>query len=198
MTSSYGTFSAYESIAPYRLYLDLSLDDKEFNSGIINPLYYTENTNNNKIINNINDNTTYNIMSNNENLSEFKKFIDIYKFKNFLTGDFTLFIPINNFINDLFNTIKSTQIEPLNILKYHMIEYIITPMQMFNKKLKFQTKLRNNFFMVDGDNNNLKIRKRDTGDMNNIKYINNKILQSIKTDNGYIYIIEKPLIPYIY
>ena len=40
-----GTFNGYESIAPYRLYLDLSWDDVEFQTLLLNPEFITETSN---------------------------------------------------------------------------------------------------------------------------------------------------------
>ena len=46
MTSFIGASnSGYESISPYRLYLDLNTNDVEFNSGLISPLSFVDEKN---------------------------------------------------------------------------------------------------------------------------------------------------------
>lgn len=191
------TVSAYEAISPYRLYLDLSSDDKEFSSNIKNPLVYSEESTSlydyNPIKNfNPSPNTsTYGIIRQYQNTSIFKIFIDKFNLITQMNGDFTLFVPINQMMDIIDNKLKNTPLEALDIFNYHKLNYIIEPVQLINRIIRLQTKLRNQYITVS----NMKIISEAGGMKDNNP---NKILQSIKTDNGYIYIIERPLIPYIY
>jgi hypothetical protein len=86
------------------------------------------------------------------------------------------------------NALKNTVLEPSDILKYHSLDYILTPVELLDRKLRLQTKLRQQYFITDGPN----IIDEFTNTTPN------KILTTIKTVNGYIYIIENPLIPYVF
>jgi uncharacterized surface protein with fasciclin (FAS1) repeats len=199
-----GTNNGYESISDYRLYLDLSLTDKEFNTNLYTPSYFTEMSNNVNMYNtyptlgNFSNpvNTVYTELYKNNN-----KFIELIDgifpdlAKKHLNGNvdnqITAFIPVNGIegLNDVF---KSGNYRVENILKYHIIDYYILPVQLFNKINKIYTKYDNQYIIIGGTNNELFILNRE-----NSKY-KNKILKTLKVDNGIIYFIDKPLIPYLY
>lgn len=191
------TLSGYEAISPYRLYLDLSMDDQEFSSGAKTPLAYSEQSVNESPYNGIKyfhpspDTSTYGIIRQRGDLQKFKTFIDIFNLKHQMNDDYTLFVPVDKMMNIIDNALGSTPLEALDIFNYHKLNYIVLPVQLFNKTIRLQTKLRNQYITCE----NMKIISEYGG----IKDDNpNKVLQSIKTDNGYIYIIERPLIPYVY
>jgi hypothetical protein len=191
------TVSAYEAISPYRLYLDLSSDDRDFSSNVKNPLVYSEESTSLSTYNSIKnfhpspDTSTYGIIRQFQNASIFKIFIDKFNLTSQMNGDFTLFVPINQMMDIINDKLKNTPLEALDIFNYHKLNYIIEPVQLINRIIRLQTKLRNQYITVS----NMKIISEAGGIKDNNP---NKILQSIKTDNGYIYIIERPLIPYIY
>ena len=216
MTTFHGTtFNQYQAIAPYRLYLDLSMDDREYATNYRNPLFITENSfsedyNNIKTFNTKEETSSYGVISKLENTQGFKTFIDKYNLKEYLNGDFTLFVPINDNIQDLYNIYENqdeikeneyrpqwftkgfhtSKTEPSDVLKYHMLDFVLTPVELLDRKYRLQTKLRNQYFTT---NNASIVTGTVKGDKNP-----NKIVQTLKTDNGWIYLIEKPLIPYYY
>jgi len=199
MSSFHGsTLSGYEGISPYRLYLDVSMDDRDFVGGAKNPLVYSENSIGMENFNPVRvfkpqpETSTYGMMLGNTSTQLFCKFIETYNLQRQLSGDFTLFVPINNFMNIINDKLQSSRLEPLDIFNYHKLDYVLFPIQLFGKKIRLETKLRNQYILT----NDMSIMDDNTGvDSGKIP---NRILQSIKSDNGYIYIIEKPLIPYFY
>ena len=206
------TFSGYESIAPYRSYLDLSMDDIDFSSNVRNPLMYSEKSsekcgNEYTVIKDFQprmDSSTYGFLRRLPNTQKFLNFVENYDLFRYMKDDFTLFIPVNPIAKDgsvgelstILNTIRFTPLNALDILNFHKLNYIIEPVELFNRKLKLQSNLKNQYILTDdtsiGNGKSLQI-VTDTSTDNP-----NKILQSIKTDNGYIYLIERPLIPYVY
>ena len=202
-----GTNNGYESISDYRLYLDLSYNDKEFNSDLYTPSYFTELSNNYTTYNksyptlgNFSNpkKTIYNELSTNNNL--FINLIDgIFPnlckqyLNNSVNNQITAFIPVN--IDNLENVFKNGNYRIENILKYHLIDYYILPVQLFNKINKIYTKFNNQYITIGGTNDELFILNPDN--VNN-KLYKNKILKTTKLDNGIIYYIDKPLIPYLY
>lgn len=185
------TFTGYESISPYRLYLDLSNDDREFTSGVQNPLVYSDGsyTQYSKIPNFTpsSDTSTYGTIRLDSRIQEFRNFIDNYSLTYYMNDDFTLFVPIDLNMNTIYDKLKTSPLTALDIFNYHKLDYVLLPVQIFNRKINLQTKLRNQYILVD----NTCIIDPQTN-------VRNRILASIKTDNGYIYIVEKPLIPYVY
>lgn len=188
MSSVQGTLSGYESISKYRLYMDLSYDDKEFSSGLINPVSYSDLVRyekiNNKLIKENND--TYKYLSRGN--YDFLKFIDKYNLVEYMNGDYTLFIPLDG-VDKLFDLVENEGVSPIDIFNYHKLNYVLLPIQIIDKTLRLQTKLKGQYITC----NNLNI-VREYGGM--VDKNPNKILQSIQTDNGFIYFIQRVLIPY--
>jgi uncharacterized surface protein with fasciclin (FAS1) repeats len=201
------TNNGYEAISDYRLYLDLSLNDKEFNSNLYTPTYFTELSNSYTTypqtyptLGNFSNpiNTIYNELSTTNN--EFVKLIDGI-FPNLckkhlnenVNNQITAFIPVN--INNLTEVFKTGNYRIENILKYHLVDYYILPVQLFNKINKIYTKYDNQYITIGGTSEELYILNPDN--INN-KLYKNKILKTTKVDNGIIYYIDRPLIPYLY
>lgn len=190
------TFSGYESISPYRSYLDLSMDDVEFTSNKRNPLFFSEisaekcgNEYSRVDSFQVKPNTSsYGIIRNLSNVQNFKTFIDSYDLQHYMKDDFTLFIPIDNNDSTIIDTLRYSPLNALDIFNYHKLNYVIEPVELFDRKIRLQTKLRNQYILTNGMSIITETSKKNP----------NKILQSIKTDNGYIYLIEQPLIPYVY
>ena len=191
------TFTGYESISPYRLYLDLSMDDREFTSGVKNPLVYSEESTNISLYSTLSfmnsqptnggDTSTYGMIRNDNRIQQFREFIDKYDLQYYMNGDFTLFVPVDKLMGIIDDKLQTTSLNALDIFNYHKLDYVLLPIQIFDRKIRLQTKLRNQYILVS----NTSIIS-ETSDRNP-----NRILSSIKTDNGYIYIIEQPLIPYV-
>lgn len=186
--------SAYESIAPYRLYLDLGTDDIEFVSGKRSAIALNEdNLHKPKPqetpIEDVLTLATHDILTARKDVSNFNNFIKRFKLEKLLHHEFTIFIPINKSIQNLVDFVNSTVAEPSDILKYHMLDYVLIPVQLFNRKLKLETKLKGQYIVTDGPS----ILLPENG-----KLRRNKILESIETANGFIYIIDEPLLPYLY
>lgn len=191
-----GSSSTYESIAPYRLYLDLSENDKEFTTGLRSAVslddQYMQETSLIKTTDEEGLPSTYETIGLTPSITTFKKFIDRFKLSDKLHSAFTLFVPINTNSDILVNFLNRTYAEPLDVLNYHMLDYILTPVELFGRILKLKTKLTGQMIMTK--NTNIIISNRD--DPLAPTSIN-QIIQSIETKNGFIYVIQYPLLPYL-
>ena len=183
-----GISSAYHSISPYRLYLDLSSDDKDFMTNIKNPLYTPQDQEYEELIDKTSRQTVLDILHTDKRMTQFKMFIETYRLQHHLKGNITLFVPIDDNIQILKNTLEYTVLDPQDMLDYHILDYILTPVEILDRKLRLQTKLRNQYFLTDGPSIINEFTAKNS----------NKIIGTIKAVNGYIYLIEKPLVPYIY
>ena len=147
-----GTNSGYLSIGSYRLNTQLYESEYEFMSGL--PSNFTiQNSIEFKPIYDItkgfspsekNDNIS--IMQSIPECSNFLKFIAKYNLIDVLTiqPDYTLFVPINN-VEILDNIVQKYGeiVIPQNLLKFHMLNYTILPIQLLDQILRVQTSLRN-------------------------------------------------------
>lgn len=196
-----GYSSAYEGIASYRSYLDLSMDDIEFSTGLKNPLYFSEESvhksqYDHKTMNPpafggyAKGNGNYNLIKSNINITRFGEFIKLYKLQDYIDSHkaSTIFVPINDNMKDLFSIVQTSSLTPKDIINFHTLDYILTPFELYNRNLRIQPLLLGQTFITK---NTSIINEHDDRTPNNI-------LQSIKTDSGYLYLIEKPLIPYVY
>lgn len=195
-----GTNSGYLSIGSYRLNTQLYESEYEFMSGLpsnftiqnsmeFKPIYdITKGFSPNEKKDNIS------IMQNIPECSNFLKFITKYNLIDnlMIQPDYTLFVPISN-VEILDNIVKKYGeiVIPQNLLKFHMINYTILPIQMLDNILRVQTALRNQTITL-----------KKTSIMTHHDEINlledNKILKYYKTDNGSLYLINRPLVFDIY
>jgi hypothetical protein len=192
-----GTQSGYEGISSYRLYLDLSLDDTEFQSGLQNPLFrdcireYDTKSSHPPAYGGWEDGSDiYNWISENPQTSLFKRFIDFYNLKSFINShqNSTVFVPIDKKMSTIFSVIQNTVTTPEDIIKFHCLDYILEPVQLYGRNLRLQPRLSGQTILT-----------KDTSIITETSDKNpNKILESKKTSLGYIYLIEHPLIPYLY
>jgi uncharacterized surface protein with fasciclin (FAS1) repeats len=195
-----GTNSGYYSIASYRLNTQLFENEYEYMSG--DPSIFTiQDTLEKKPLYNLvngfqpkikNDNIT--IM---ENTPECKPFLNFIKKHNLtdmlrIQPDYTLFIPIGEV--DILNEVVENYGEiaiPQNLLRYHMIDRTILPIQIIDQIFRIKTMLRNQ-----------NITLKNSSIMTYYDEVNlledNKITKYIKTDNGAIYFINRPLVFDIY
>lgn len=195
-----GTNSGYESIASYRLNTQLFENEYEYMSG--EPSIFTiQDTLEKKPLYNLvngfqpkikNDNIT--IM---ENIPECKSFLNFIKKHNLvdmlrMQPEYTLFIPIENvnILDDVVERYGEIAI-PQNLLRYHIIDRTILPIQIINQIFRIKTLLRNQYVTI-----------KNSSIMTYYDEVNlsedNKITKYIKTDNGAIYFINRPLVFDIY
>ena len=190
-----GIDSGFLSIAPYRLYLNLNTNDKEFNSGLTSVFNLVEKSQEMddytqvKVYTPNFENGTLSFIINN---IEFKPFLDLiryFRLENELISknyDYTLFLPLD--ISDFKKLVKQRLFSPEDLMKYHIVDYPILPFQIIDRKNRIDTRLKNHFIFTDSYS--------IIGEDFSTNKTHNNILKSIKTDNGYIYIIEKSLTPY--
>jgi uncharacterized surface protein with fasciclin (FAS1) repeats len=80
---------------------------------------------------------------------------------------------------------------PQDLLKYHMVNYTILPIQLLDQILRLETGLRNQTVTI-----------KNTSIMTYYDEINlledNKIRNYYRTDNGSLYLIDRPLVYDIY
>lgn len=195
-----GTNSGYLSIAPYRLNTQLFEDEYEFMSGL--PSIFTiQNNYDTKPIFDINKNFTP--KENNDNISymqkipecsNFLRFILKYNLQDMLTiqPEYTLFIPTNGveILDDIVQKYGEI-VTPQNLLKYHIINYTILPIQILDQIMRLETSLINQ---------NITLKR--TSIMTHYDEVNlledNKIRNYYRTDNGSLYLIDRPLVYDIY
>src|SRR5205807_2014305 len=100
----------------------------------------------------------------------------------------TLFVPIDSYAKELFKLEQTTALTPKDIINFHTLDYILEPVELYNRILRIQPLLLGQTFITKGTSI---INEHDDRTPN-------AILQSIKTSSGYMYLMEKPLIPYVY
>lgn len=195
-----GTTTGYYSIAPYRLFLKPYEEDIEFMTGLSNTFAIQEvyrpdarmyARSHDFIPTPQNDNIGN--MSKIPNCKPFLNFIQKYKLQDLLGQQqgYTLFVPITN-VEVLDSAVDryGDILNPENLLKFHMIDYTILPVQLWNQIQRVKTRLgqtitlKNTSVMTFDDEINL--------------WEDNKILEYIPTDNGSLYLITRPIIPSIY
>jgi hypothetical protein len=209
MTSMHAsTFSNFQSLAPYRDNLDLSYDDEEFSSGVRNPLYVADISAQSQDYGDVQevvlrqlpasvcdrdiavrDNYSfYSLLKHDPNLSGFKAFIDHYDYSDYLNQQQTVFVPVNAMMRDLVKRIEQEQILPFDVLKFHVLNYVLVPDHIKDRTVRVQTALRDQHFLI-----------KDMAVISEgyIKDVN-KIIGYYQTDNGMAYILERPLFPYVY
>lgn len=196
-----GTTTGYYSIAPYRLYLKPYEEDLEFMTGLSNNfaiqevyrpdarMYarshdFTPSSRNDNIAN----------MHQRPNCQMFLNFIQKYKLHHLLNQQqgYTLFVPINfvEILEEIVQKYGEIMI-PENLLKYHIIDYIIAPVQILNQTYRLRTKLGEQTITLK---NNALLTFNDEVQL----WEDNKIIEYIQTDNGSMYLIERPLVPGLY
>lgn len=195
-----GTNSGYASIASYRLNTQLFENEYEYMSG--EPSIFTiQDTLEKKPLYNLvngfqpkikNDNVT--IM---ENIPECKSFLNFIKKHNLvdmlrMQPEYTLFVPIENvnILDDVVERYGEIAI-PQNLLRYHILDRTILPIQIIDQIFRIKTLLRNQYVTI-----------KNSSIMTYYDEVNlledNKITKYIKTDNGAIYFINRPLVFDIY
>ena len=195
-----GTNSGYLSASAYRLNTQLFEDEYEFMSGLPS-IFTVQNNYNTKPIYDINrgflprnknDNLTY--MQKIPECNNFLKFIIKNNLQDILMiqPEYTLFVPTNqvDILEDIVQKYGEIVI-PQDLLKYHMVNYTILPVQIIDQILKLETALRNqtitlkrSSIMTYYDELNL--------------FEDNKIKNYYRTDNGSLYLIDRPLVYDIY
>lgn len=198
-----GTFQGYESIAPYRLYLDTSCNDIEFKTALPNPLFITEKSvekptfESYGVVGNFYNppRKIWDVISTNDKTKKFSDILKGYRVEHLLNGSvddqITLFVPVEDIDSILYNMQKFPYTME-NILKAHMVNYPILPVQLFGQINRIESKLKTSYITILGTNDQLFIVHP------NDRFYRNKILRTEKTDNGYIYYISRAIIPDLY
>jgi uncharacterized surface protein with fasciclin (FAS1) repeats len=195
-----GTNSGYLSAAPYRLNTQLFEEEYEFMSGL--PSIFTIQNNMEKkpiydttkgfLPTEKNDNIS--VMEKIPECAPFLKFLSKYKLLDILMiqPDYTLFVPTKNVeVLDQIVQKYGEIVIPQDLLKYHMVNYTILPIQLLDQILRLETGLRNQTVTI-----------KNTSIMTYYDEINlledNKIRNYYRTDNGSLYLIDRPLVYDIY
>jgi hypothetical protein len=195
-----GTNSGYLSAGAYRLNTQLFEDEYEFMSG--QPSIFT-------IQNNYNKQPIYDVTKGfkpsekNDNIALMEKLPECSNFLRFLIKynlldmlmiqpEYTLFVPINK-VDVLENIVQNYGeiVIPQDLLRYHMVNYTILPIQIIDQILRLETSLRNQTITL----------KRSSimtyhDEVNLLE--DNKIRNYYRTDNGSLYLIDRPLVYDIY
>lgn len=163
--------------------------------------------------------TVYDVISSNPTLSKFNDLIKLTGYGKPKDTDFpfTIFAPINDrFDETLYYAMKKSpnkQIALLQVLRYHILPYLLEPWQIKNRKLRLRTDLENMTIDTDftGGRQQLlnPIQTPGLQDLNMYPFgdpymsapdnwfpkITSEVnvLEIVKTINGFIYIIDRPL-----
>jgi uncharacterized surface protein with fasciclin (FAS1) repeats len=195
-----GTNSGYLSIGSYRLNTQLFEDEYEYMTG--DPSVFT-------IQNYMEKKPLYDSVKGfqptlkNDNISIMQSIPECRSFLNFVSKynlldtlmiqpEYTLFIPIEQ-VDTLDKIVQNYGeiVIPKDLLKYHMVNYTILPIQLLDQIVRLETSLRNQTVTI-----------KNTSIMTYHDEVNlledNKILKYIKTDNGSLYLIKRPLVFDIY
>lgn len=195
-----GTNSGYLSIGGYRLNTQLFEDEYEYMTG--DPSIFTiQNYMEKKpIYDSVNG---FKPTEKNDNISVMQSIPECRPFLNFISKynlldtlmiqpDYTLFVPIDQV--DVLDKVVENYGEiviPQSLLKYHMVNYTILPIQLLDQIVRLETSLRNQTVTI-----------KNTSIMSFHDEVNlledNKILKYIRTDNGSLYLINRPLVFDIY
>lgn len=195
-----GTDSGYLSIGSYRLNTRLFEDEYEFISG--EPSTFTiQNNKEKKILYDLSNGFVPS--QKNDNISIMEKNSECHPFLNFIIknkllknlsvqSEYTLFIPIDE-VEVLDKIVKNYGeiVIPENLLKYHIVNYTILPIQLLDQILRIETKLKNQYITIK---NCTMMTYHDEINL----FEDNKILKYIKSDNGSIYFIKRPIVHDIY
>jgi uncharacterized surface protein with fasciclin (FAS1) repeats len=197
-----GTQQGYEAMAPYRLYLDLSQNDVEFSTGLIDPLAISDLSNelphnyqHYSVLGNFYKppRKVLDIIKTNPDAVPFAQLIEGYRLQKLvdtpLDNQITIFVPVNDINSISYNLQAYPDFSMEDILKYHIIDYPILPVQLFGQINRIFTRLPSQSLTIMGtDDQIIILSQRD-------RFYRNRILKSQRADNAMIYYIEKPLIP---
>jgi uncharacterized surface protein with fasciclin (FAS1) repeats len=195
-----GTNSGYLSIGGYRLNTQLFENEYEYMTD--EPSIFTIQNYMEKPI--IYDHVNgFKPIEKNDNISVIQSIPECRPFLNFISKynlldtlmiqpDYTLFVPINQV--DVLDKVVENYGEiviPQSLLKYHMVNYTILPIQLLDQIVRLETSLRNQTVTI-----------KNTSIMSFHDEVNlledNKILKYIRTDNGSLYLINRPLVFDVY
>ena len=177
MTSNQpGTSTAYGAIAPYRLYLDLHSGDVEFNSGHVAPWNETR-MHSPPHVKYLDPNNILAIIQSNPKYQAFYQFVLKNKLERYIAdNNVTVFIPEIDIAE-----LQLAREFPIRILKNHLIDRIITPVELIDRRVRLVNQNGMTFTCQ-----NMNIRDDST-------YLQNKILTSQNCANGFIYTTEFPI-----
>jgi uncharacterized surface protein with fasciclin (FAS1) repeats len=195
-----GTNSGYLSIGGYRLNTQLFEDEYEYMTGDPSVFTIQNYIQKKPIYDSVNG---FNPTEKNDNITVMQTIPECRSFLNFIIKhklldnlmiqpDYTLFVPVNQ-VEVLDNIVEKYGeiVIPQSLLKYHMVDYTILPIQLLDQIVRLETSLRNQTVTI-----------KNTSIMSFHDEVNlledNKILKYIRTDNGSLYLIDRPLVFDIY
>jgi hypothetical protein len=140
-------------------------------------------------------------------LSSCLELVNIVNYQNILNSypNITFFAFENSnenstIVNNFLSSYKNNPYYIKEFLKFHTLKFDLHPSQLVNKKMRLTTLCKSNYIYADGTNNVLTIYVKHD-ELNNFSYPNQyeliKVKSWIKLDYGWLYIIEKPILPYI-
>jgi uncharacterized surface protein with fasciclin (FAS1) repeats len=200
-----GYSGGYDSIAGYRLYLDLSSNDVEFETGYVNPLQIeaiSEYHAPNQMYQNLPNTRVDNIWTTISSVPQSKAFSNLiskFGLENYINGDktrwnmseqMTMFVPVTNIEKILGSIQNSNTLRMEHILQCHLVNFPILPVQLFDGINRIETLYKGQNITIRGTENEMFIITPE-----NINELN-RIVSCKQTNNGMIYFIEKPLFPY--
>jgi hypothetical protein len=190
---------------------------KEYQSDLLNNTYlnsvqqYTDRCRQNMALNKPVVNTSskkvtvYSLLSEMPFLSETKKIVDAAMYQDVLTNDTTpiTFFAFENesaefaynwlaYFDDLYYTRQ--------FLKANTLPFSLNPHSLVKRKVKLTTMLDSNWVYADGFGKDL-VFYIQSNELNNFTYSEKQIVIKVKswieTQNGFLYILEKPILPSI-
>lgn len=199
-----GTDSGYGAISPYRLYLmisDLSTEDREFMTLKPSPLAIVDKSLNIGELDRVKEfmptlsKTIYGNLLTDPRVRSYLKFIQMFRLQNYLNSveaddQITAFIPLADMSNFI-TLAQKGKIDPSKFLRSSIIKYPVLPIQLMGRTMRMESFNHNHYILTHSPQGSDKIFLIDEVS----DQYPNQILQSIKTDNGYLYLIQRPIIP---
>jgi hypothetical protein len=131
-------------------------------------------------------------------LSDCKQLIEQHNYSDMVNQPHTTFLAFEN--GELSKSIQSirSKFHIREILKYHTLPFELRPGQLVNKKIRMNTLSNGNVIFFDGRGSELNIYIKPSTLLYGTypeEYERIKVKSWIKTDNGWLYILERPLFP---
>jgi hypothetical protein len=96
------------------------------------------------------DNGTLSFIIDNKEFNPFLDLIRYFKLENELVSknyDYTLFLPLD--VSEFKKLVKQRIFSPEDLLKYHIVDYPILPVQIIDRKNRINTRLKNHFIFTN-------------------------------------------------
>ena len=235
MTSSQGSATALESIASFRLYLNVSDHERDFLTGRPSPLLLNDQLLSTQLVENTRPNQHQShlpgqpykplmstapphsyasglvepfrvrpastmlawLQTQGSRFSSFLAFVQFYRLQPYLdateqtaANTYTLFAPED--CTTLWKLARAAHRTPEELLRFHMLDYTLLPVQIHQRVLRVQSMLDGERFLVHG----YSVRDGEAVTNPDAKVLSpNRITQSQSCDNGFVFAIQKALAP---